>query len=310
MSKTDLSVALGALRLQNPVMPASGTYDYFEENMNLFPLERLGAVMLKSVHRYPRPGNKPPRIAEVSSGMLNAVGIPTVGIERFIREELPKYRRLQTPVIMSISGSRAEDYTESVAMAEGEAGISALELNLSCPNIGTGLQFASDEAVLGNLVGACRKAGSRPLWIKLSPNVTDISRMAQICEARGADAVTIANTFMGMKMDIEGQKPALGNLAGGLSGPCIKPLILYMVYRTYQRVGIPIIASGGVATWRDGVEYLLAGASALQVGSANFANPLAMAEIIQGLDDYLYRKGISALKEIIGKGNLGAGENC
>ncbi|MDR1620728.1 MAG: dihydroorotate dehydrogenase [Clostridiales bacterium] len=304
MYQTDLSVNVGGLRMKNPVMPASGTYDYFENNANVFAMEELGAIVLKSVHRHPRPGNKVPRMAEVEGGMINAVGIPSEGIEEYIhnKAERARYAALNVPVVLSLSGSRAEDYAQSVKLLCGhDAHIAALELNLSCPNVGTGLAFASDPMVLKGVVSGARAHTALPLFVKLSPNVADIVPMVRAAEQSGADAVIISNTVMGMVIDIEKQRPYLGNIMGGLSGPCIKPVVMRMVYQAYKVAKIPIIGCGGITCWQDAVEYILAGATALQVGCGNFANPMLMVEAIKGIDGYLRQKGCRSLCEIRGK---------
>ncbi len=301
MYKTDLSVKINSLELKNPVMPASGTYDYFEDNADIFPMNNLGAIMLKSIHRRPRTGNKPPRIAEVTGGMLNAVGIPSAGIEYFLQSgSLQQYETLDVPIIISISGNSPIDYVEICKMLEGNSSLAAIELNLSCPNVGTGLQLSSDEVLLGRTVQAVRAVSSFPLLIKLTPNVTDIRKTARIAEECGADAVTIANTYMGMKIDIHKKKPVLGNIMGGMSGPAIKPLTMRMVYQAFTVLNIPIIACGGIMNFSDAVEYILAGATAVQVGAGNFVNPMLMKEVIDGIDDYLFNNGYKSLTEIRG----------
>ena len=304
MYKTDLSVQISALQMKNPVMPASGAYDYFEDNAGVFPMSTLGAIMLKSVHRYPRPGNKPPRIAEVTGGMLNSIGIPSIGIEAVLKNgSLEHYKTLNVPVVISISGGSPVDYVEICKMLEGNPSIDAIELNLSCPNVGTGLQLASDEVLIGRTVQSVRTVTSFPLIAKLSPNVTDIRKTAKISEECGADAVTVANTYMGMKIDIQTKKPVLGNIMGGLSGPAIKPITLHMVYQAYSVLNIPIIACGGIMCASDAIEYILAGATAVQVGAGNFVNPMLMKEVIEGIDDYLAKNGCQSLSDIRGIAN-------
>lgn len=300
MYRTDLSIDIGSLTLKNPVMPASGTYGYFDENTNLFTMDKLGAVVTKTVHRNKRTGNSAPRVAETEAGMINAVGIPSEGIDEFINNKLPHFAELNTPVIVSISGSHTKEFIESAKKLNSRAEISAIELNLSCPNVGSGLQFASDPVLLGRVVEAVRAVTELPVLAKLSPNITDIRAMAKIAEDCGADAVVIANTFMSMKIDIDKQKPVLGNVVGGLSGPGIKPIVLRMVYQVYETVKIPIVACGGITNYEDAVEYILAGASAVQVGCYNFVKPDVMPEIIEGIDNYLYEKGHESLKEIRG----------
>lgn len=297
---TDLSVELGGAVFKNPVMPASGTYDYFENNADCFPVSELGAVMIKSVHRLRRPGNPGPRIAEVCGGMLNCVGIPSVGIEAFLRDELPRYENIGTQVILSISGSEPVHYAEIAELVGDDPRIAALEMNLSCPNVGSGLPFSSDPQLLYDTVRQTRQRTTLPLYAKLSPNVTDIRVSCRAAEDAGADALTLSNTFRAMTIDIQKRRPYLGNLSGGMSGPAVKPMNMFLVWQAYETVHIPIIACGGIASWRDAVEYLMAGASAVQVGSCNFNDPMTMHNIIHDLDSYLHRNGIVSIRELCG----------
>ena len=297
---TDLSVELGGAVFKNPVMPASGTYDYFENNADCFPVSELGAVMIKSVHRLRRPGNPGPRIAEVCGGMLNCVGIPSVGIEAFLRAELPRYENIGTQVILSISGSEPVHYAEIAELVGDDPRIAALEMNLSCPNVGSGLPFSSDPQLLYDTVRQTRQRTTLPLYAKLSPNVTDIRVSCRAAEDAGADALTLSNTFRAMTIDIQKRRPYLGNLSGGMSGPAVKPMNMFLVWQAYETVHIPIIACGGIASWRDAVEYLMAGASAVQVGSCNFNDPMTMHNIIHDLDSYLHRNGIASVRELCG----------
>lgn len=297
---TDLSVELGGAVFKNPVMPASGTYDYFENNADCFPVSELGAVMIKSVHRLRRPGNPGPRIAEVCGGMLNCVGIPSVGIEAFLRDELPRYENIGTQIILSISGSEQVHYAEIAELVGDDPRIAALEMNLSCPNVGSGLPFSSDPQLLYDTVRQTRQRTTLPLYAKLSPNVTDIRVSCRAAEDAGADALTLSNTFRAMTIDIQKRRPYLGNLSGGMSGPAVKPMNMFLVWQAYETVHIPIIACGGIASWRDAVEYLMAGASAVQVGSCNFNNPMTMHNIIHDLDSYLHRNGIASVRELCG----------
>ena len=285
---------------KNPVMPASGTYDYFENNADCFPVSELGAVMIKSVHRLRRPGNPGPRIAEVCGGMLNCVGIPSVGIEAFLRDELPRYENIGTQVILSISGSEPVHYAEIAELVGDDPRIAALEMNLSCPNVGSGLPFSSDPQLLYDTVRQTRQRTTLPLYAKLSPNVTDIRVSCRAAEDAGADALTLSNTFRAMTIDIQKRRPYLGNLSGGMSGPAVKPMNMFLVWQAYETVHIPIIACGGIASWRDAVEYLMAGASAVQVCSCNFNDPMTMHNIIHDLDSYLHRNGIASVRELCG----------
>jgi dihydroorotate oxidase len=293
-------VELGGAVFKNPVMPASGTYDYFENNADCFPVSELGAVMIKSVHRLRRPGNPGPRIAEVCGGMLNCVGIPSVGIEAFLRDELPRYENIGTQVILSISGSESVHYAEIAELVGDDPRIAALEMNLSCPNVGSGLPFSSDPQLLYDTVRQTRQRTTLPLYAKLSPNVTDIRVSCRAAEDAGADALTLSNTFRAMTIDIQKRRPYLGNLSGGMSGPAVKPMNMFLVWQAYETVHIPIIACGGIASWRDAVEYLMAGASAVQVGSCNFNDPMTMHNIIHDLDSYLHRNGIASVRELCG----------
>ena len=289
MAEIDTSVVIGNLRMKNPVMPASGAYDYYENNAGLFPMSDLGAIMLKSIHHDIRPGNKPPRIAETPSGMLNAVGIPSIGIHAFINGEYlkNKYRPLGAPIVVSVSGGTPKDLRTCCELLDDSGDVAAIEMNLSCPNVGTGLQLSSDEGLLRECVTEARKGTRHTLIAKLSPNVTNIAKMAKICEDTGADAVTIANTYMGIKIDINTKKPFLGNTQGGLSGPAIKPITLYKVFQAYKAVSIPIIGCGGIACAEDAIEYILAGAAAVQVGAMNFVDPMVMAKVIRGIEAYM-----------------------
>lgn len=289
MAEINTSVVIGNLRMKNPVMPASGAYDYNDDNPGLFPMSELGAIMLKTIHHDVRPGNKSPRIAETPAGMLNAVGIPSIGIHAFVKEEYlkEKYRPLGAPIIVSVSGGTPEAIRTCCEMLDDSEDVAAIELNLSCPNVGTGLQLSSDEKLLHDCVAEARKGTHHTLIAKHSPNVTNIAKMAKISEDSGADAVTVANTYMGMAIDINTKKPFLGNRQGGLSGPAIKPLTLHKVFQVYEAVSIPVIGCGGIMCAEDAIEYILAGASAVQVGAANFVDPLVMPKVIRGIEAYM-----------------------
>ena len=302
---TDLSVELGGAVFKNPVMPASGTYDYFENNADCFPVSELGAVMIKSVHRLRRPGNPGPRIAEVCGGMLNCVGIPSVGIEAFLRDELPRYENIGTQVILSISGSEPVHYAEIAELVGDDPRIAALEMNLSCPNVGSGLPFSSDPQLLYDTVRQTRQRTTLPLYAKLSPNVTDIRVSCRAAEDAGADALTLSNTFRAMTIDIQKRRPYLGNLSGGMSGPGMFPLAVRMVYQVYEAVSIPIVGMGGVTTAADVIELMLAGAAAVGVGAANLVEPYACKTIIEDLPAVMERYGMENLTEIIGGAHHG-----
>lgn len=300
MYKSDLSVKIGSATFKNPVMPASGAYDYFVNNANVFPMSELGAIMIKSVHRLERPGNPPRRVTEVTGGMLNSVGLPSIGIENFLKYDLPRYENMGTEVVLSIAGSEQHHYREVLEMLNDNPIISAVELNFSCPNVGTGLAFSSDPKVLAETLKEARPATKLPLFVKLAPNVTDIRPTAKAAEDEGADAITVSNTWKAMKIDINTQKPVLGNTMGGMSGPAVKPQNMLLVWQAYDTVKIPIIASGGVSSWQDAIEYFMAGASMVQVGTMNFVNPMCMVEVIGGIDDYLASHNYKSLDDIRG----------
>ncbi|NTV52250.1 MAG: dihydroorotate dehydrogenase [Candidatus Firestonebacteria bacterium] len=257
-----LSVRLGTLELRNPVILASGTCGYGTELEDQVDFSTLGALVAKSVTLTPRTGNPMPRVVECAAGMLNAIGLANVGVEAFCREKLPALRRLPCAVIANVAGSTAEEYLKVVARLESEAGLAGLELNVSCPNVHAGgLEFGRDPGVLGELVAAVREITRRPLWVKLTPNVTDIVPLALAAEAAGADALTVSNTLVGMRMDLEHRRPVLANVTGGLSGPAIKPVALNLVYKTAGAVKIPVIGCGGISTASDALEFLMAGES-------------------------------------------------
>ena len=298
--KPDLQVHMGPLTLKNPVMPASGTYGYGSENIGCFDLSEIGALVTKSVSLSPRPGNPPPRIFETASGVLNAVGIPSEGVEKFCSGQLPILRHYDTSLIVSVAGSSMADFAAVAEILSLEPGIDALELNLSCPNLGDGIPFASDPGKLKDVLRAVRRTTELPLIAKLSPNVSDISEMARVVEAEGVEIVCLANTLVGMAIDIKTRRPVLGNRVGGLSGPAIKPVAVRMVYEVSQAVNIPVIGVGGIMEAAAAVEFMLAGASAVQVGVANFYNPMTMVEIRDGIARYLEENGFSSVSEIVG----------
>ena len=296
----DMQVRLGALILKNPVLTASGTFGYGEEIAAFFDLSQLGAIICKTVTRAPRAGNAPPRTCETSAGMLNAIGLQNVGVERFIAEKLSYLRELHTPIIVNIAGETVEDFADLAREIGEQPNVAAIELNISCPNVAHGLDFATDPRQAEAVVQAVRKATSTPLIAKLSPNVTDISLIARAVEAGGADAISAVNTFVGMAIDIRSRRPRISNGTGGLSGPAIKPLALRAVYRCAQSVQIPVIGIGGIMSSDDAVEFLLAGASAVQVGTATFVQPNAAVQVIGGIENYLRSQQKNAVSEIVG----------
>jgi dihydroorotate dehydrogenase (NAD+) catalytic subunit len=298
----DLKINIGSLRLNNPVMTASGTFGYGEEFAALVNLHRLGAIIVKGISLLPRPGNPPPRLAETACGMLNAIGLENVGLEKFLSDKLPFLRGIDTPLIINILGDTLEDYQQLAARLDEEEKVAALEVNISCPNVKHGgVAFGTDPDMAYNVTKGVRQHFSRPVIVKLSPNVTDIVMIAGAVEEAGADAVSLINTVLGMAIDIESYRPKLANIFGGLSGPAIKPIALRMVWQVADAVTVPVIGIGGISTPEDAIEFMLAGASAVQVGTANFINPKATEEIIQGLGAYLTEKNMASVQELIGR---------
>ena len=302
VEKPYMKVSIGSLKLRNPVMTASGTFGYGEEFGSLVNLHRLGAIIVKGISLLPRQGNPPPRIAETACGMLNAIGLENVGLERFFTEKLPFLKGIDTPLIVNILGDSVEDYQQLAERLDAEEKVAALEVNISCPNVKKGgVAFGTDPDMAHAVTKAVCNNFSRPVIVKLSPNVTDIAMIARAVEEAGADAVSLINTVLGMGIDIESCRPKLANIFGGLSGPAIKPIALRMVWQVADSVSIPIIGIGGITTSEDALEFLLAGATAIQVGTANFINPQVTEEIIQGIEAYLEQKGIASVEELIGK---------
>jgi dihydroorotate dehydrogenase (NAD+) catalytic subunit len=300
-----LAVKIGALELRNPVLLASGTCGYGTELYGQIDFAAVGGLVAKSVTLEPRAGNPMPRVAECAAGMLNAIGLANVGVEAFCREKLPALRALPCAVLANIAGSTEEEYLRVVERLSAEEGLAGLELNVSCPNVHAGgLEFGRDPLVLGGLVSAVRRLTRLPLWVKLTPNVADIRLLARAAEAAGADALTVANTLVGLRMDVEKRRPVLANVTGGLSGPAIKPVALAMVYKTAEAVSIPVIGCGGIETGEDAVEFLLAGAAAVQVGTATFRQPDAGARVAAGLRTYLARHHLTGAAALIGAGRL------
>lgn len=285
--------------MSNPVMPASGTYDRFD-GPDAVPAGGLGAVVTKSVTLRPQAGNPPIRVAETSSGMLNAIGIPSVGLDAFLSDILPKYREVGTVVIVSVQAYSAEECAEMVGRLGQEPGVDAIELNLSCPNLAHGVVIAQSTELSGEMVSAARRACRLPIIAKLSPNVTSVVEIARAVEEGGADALCLINTLKGMAIDVETRQALLGNVSGGLSGPAIKPVALCMVWECYEEVGLPIIGAGGVCTVQDAIEFLLAGARAVQVGTATFREPRVLERVVEGLREYLEKEKIEDVDELVG----------
>ena len=300
-SPVSLAVKLGPLRLKNPVMVASGTFGYGQEYAALVPLENLGGVVVKGISLEPRSGNPPPRIWETCGGMLNSIGLQNVGLQTFLREKLPYLRPLQVPVIVNLFGNTVEEYGELTAGLDGHEGIDALEINISCPNVKAGgMAFGSDPKMVFQVVSAVRSRTNLPVITKLTPNVTDITLPAKAAEDAGTDILSLINTVAGMAVDPQTRRPRLGNVVGGLSGPAIKPIALRMVWQVTQATNLPVIGLGGIVSVEDALEFLIVGAKAIQVGTANFVNPQVTLEIISGLEDYLRKQGLRDINEIIG----------
>lgn len=294
----DMSVKIGTITLQNPVMPASGT---FAEGLEkVFDFNRLGAFVTKTITRELRQGNPLPRVSECTNGLINAIGIPSKGIDYFITHTMPHYTSYKPPLVVSISAPTAEGFA-SLAREISIPGIDVIEANISCPNIEEdGRAFAMRPQSAENVIRAMRKVTDLPLWAKLTPNSGEVPEVAKAVEAAGADAVIVANTILAMSIDIETFKPSLGNIMGGLSGPAIKPIIIRQVFQCSKVVSIPVIGCGGISTAEDAVEYMLAGASAVQVGTANFIQPAAMISVIDGLEAFARRKNITRLSDLTG----------
>ncbi len=296
----NLSVNIGNLHLKNPVLTASGTFGYGEEFMDFIDLNRLGGFIVKGTTIHPREGNDYPRMAETPSGMLNAVGLQNKGVDYFIEHIYPRIKHLDTNIIVNVSGSSISDYVAVAEKIDTLNAIPAIELNISCPNVKQGgMAFGTSCQAAQDVVSAVRKVYHKTLIVKLSPNVTDIVSIAQSVQDSGADAVSLINTLMGMAIDAEKQKPILSTITGGLSGPCVKPIALRMVWQVSKAISIPIIGLGGICSATDAIEFLLAGATAIQIGTANFIDPQITIKVVDGINDYLERKNIQSVKDII-----------
>jgi dihydroorotate dehydrogenase (NAD+) catalytic subunit len=302
MSKgPDLKVNLGAIELQNPVMTASGTFGYAREFAELVDLNRLGGIIVKGLSLQPTKGNPPPRIVETPCGMLNAIGLENVGIDAFVSQKLPFLQTLSPPIFANIYGTAIEDYAGLAARLEALEGITGVEVNISCPNVKAGgIAFGSDPDSVFRVVEAVRAKTTKHLIVKLSPNVKDITVIARSAEAAGADSLSLINTITGMAVDLETRRPKIANITGGLSGPAIKPVALRMVWQVAQATQIPVIGIGGITTPEDALEFLIAGAVAVQIGTANFIKPHATTDIIDGIEMFLTRKKINRVADIIG----------
>jgi dihydroorotate dehydrogenase (NAD+) catalytic subunit len=297
----DLSIKIGELRFKNPVLTASGTFGYGTEYSDFIDLSRLGGIVVKGTTLRPREGNSYPRMAETPSGMLNAVGLQNKGVDYFISEIYPGIKDIDTRMIVNVSGSTVEEYVVCAEKINELEKIPAIELNISCPNVKEGgMAFGTNCSSASEVVRAVRKVYHKMLIIKLSPNVTDITEIARIVEAEGADSVSLINTLLGMAIDVEKRRPVLSTVTGGLSGPCVKPVALRMVWQVAKAIKIPVIGLGGICNWKDAVEFLLAGAAAVQVGTYNFIDPAASAKIVDGIEDYLNRQGFNSVQELIG----------
>ena len=297
----ELSVNIGNLQMKNPVMTASGTFGYGIEYADFLDISRIGGIIVKGTTIQPREGNLYPRMAETPSGMLNAVGLQNKGAQYFVDHIYPQIMNVDTNMIVNVSGSSVETYVECAEKIAELEKIPAIELNISCPNVKQGgMAFGVTCQGAAEVVRAVRKAYPKTLIVKLSPNVTDITEIAKAVEAEGADAVSMINTMMGMAINAEKRKPVLSTVTGGLSGPCVKPVALRMVWQTSKAVNIPIIGLGGISCWKDAVEFMLAGATAVQIGTYNFVDPTISVKVIDGINDYCNRHGLKSVKEIIG----------
>jgi dihydroorotate dehydrogenase (NAD+) catalytic subunit len=304
IDKPNLEVEIAGIKLKNPVMTASGTFGYGEEFSPFIDLDRLGAMVLKGITLKPKSGNPPPRVMETPSGMLNAIGLQNVGVEVLIKEKLPYLKKFNTSVIINISGDTIEEYVElarRLGEVSVEMGVAGLEVNISCPNVKKGgMAWGTDTKATYKIVSSIREATTLPLIVKLTPNVTDIKTIAQAAEEAGADALSLINTLVGMAVDIDSRKPILANVSGGLSGPAVKPVALWMVWQVFQTVSIPVIGIGGIIKVEDALEFIIAGARAIEVGTANFVNPRVSIEIIEGIKKYLIENNIKDINELVG----------
>ncbi len=297
----DLRTSVGALDLANPVLVASGTFAYGREMARLYDLSLLGGIVSKTITELPRAGNPPPRVCETVGGMLNSIGLPNPGVDAFLRDALPELRQAGCPVIVNVAGETAEGYVRLAARVAREKGVSAVELNVSCPNVSHGLDFGTAPSLVEQLVRRVKQECALPVIAKLSPNVMDIAEIARGVEQGGGDAVSLINTIRGMAIDARTRKPVLGNVTGGLSGPAVKPVALAMVWKTSRSVRIPVIGIGGIMTGTDVVEFMLAGASAVQIGTGNFVDPWVAPRVISELRDFCIQEDIASVRSLIGE---------
>lgn len=301
MQRPDMSVEVAGIKMRNPVMTASGTFGYGAEFGDYMDLESIGAMITKGLSLRPKAGNPTPRIVETPGGMLNAIGLQNVGVDAFIAQKLPYLKGVATPVIVNLYGNTLEEYGEVASRLDSLEEVAGLEVNISCPNVKQGgIVFGTDPAAAQEVVRLVKRSTSKPVIVKLSPNVTDVVLMAKACADAGADALSLINTLTGMAIDLERRRPVLANLTGGLSGPAIKPVALRMVWQVAKSVQLPIIGIGGIMNGRDALEFILAGATAVQVGTANFLDPAAAQTIAKEMEQYLVEKGISSIASMIG----------
>ncbi len=301
MVRPNLAVNVGGISMKNPVMTASGTFGYGEKFAPLFDLNRLGAIIVKGLSLKPAPGNPPPRTVETCGGMLNAIGLENIGLAAFVKEKLPFLQSLDTSIILNIYGQNIDEYAKLAERIHDLEGVAGIELNISCPNVKAGgVAFGTDPKMAFQVTKSVREKTRLPLIVKLSPNVTDVGTIARSVEEAGADAVSLINTITSMAVDVERRRPKLANKVGGLSGPAIKPIALRMVWETVQAVALPVIGIGGIMDASDALEFLIVGAQAVQVGTANFVNPRATVEIAEGLKNYLVKKDIPDISQVIG----------
>ncbi|MFD2131243.1 dihydroorotate dehydrogenase [Pseudogracilibacillus auburnensis] len=300
MEKLNLAVQIGKLHLKNPIMPASGAFGF--EMESIFDFNKLGAVVPKSITKYPRGGNATPRVCEVNGGMINSIGIQSKGLPYYVEHIIPAYKKYDTPLIASISADSVDEYAEMSEIIGNTEGVLGIELNISCPNLkGDGKAFGMDANISYELVKKVKGVTEQPIITKLTPNVTSIQEIARACEEAGSDGLNVANTLLAMAIDIHTKEPKIGNVLGGISGPAVKPIIVRMIYQVSQVCSIPIVGCGGVMNADDAIEMILAGATAVQVGTASFINPMAMIEIIEGIEAYMKKYEVKDINDIVGK---------